>query len=93
MQAETYRRMKKATKNNWSSFAPCTNSLWVHYLADICLTHKLPAGCSSGGKRELRNFRKRALTYSCCAELLWDEFFLPQFLVASSVTGWEGEDA
>ncbi len=81
-QAETYRRMKKATKNKWGAFVPATNCLWMHYLADICLCQKLPAGCSSEDKHELRNFRKRALGYSCCSELLWDEFFSAEFLVA-----------
>eukprot|EP00887_Chlorella_sp_A99_P001644 scaffold8.g1644.t1 len=44
-QAETYRRMKKATRGDWRRHAPTTNVLWTHYLADICLTHKLTFPC------------------------------------------------
>lgn len=72
--------MKKATKNQWDRFTPATNCLWMHYLADICLAHKLSFACSSAEKLELRGFRKRALGYTCCADLLWDEFFSGEFL-------------
>ena len=50
-QAETYRRMKKATRGDWRHHAPATNVLWMHYLADICLTQKLTFPCRCGGAR------------------------------------------
>ncbi|KAK9813057.1 hypothetical protein WJX72_008207 [[Myrmecia] bisecta] len=82
-QAETYRRMKKATKDHWEAHRPETNTLWMHYLADTMLTlKKFP--CSSADKRELRNFRKRALTYGSCGELVWDEFFSGSWLAGAA---------
>lgn len=38
LQAETYRRMKKATKNKWGAHVPATNVFWMQYLVDICMT-------------------------------------------------------
>ena len=56
MQADTYRRMKRATKGDWAGFHPATNCLWAHYLADTLLARKaLPA--SAEQKRALRDFR------------------------------------
>ena len=43
MQANTYRRMRKATKGKWTAFCPATNALWLHYLADILLSCKAVA--------------------------------------------------
>lgn len=37
-QAETYRRMKRATKNRWAAHVPATNVFWMQYLVDTCLT-------------------------------------------------------
>lgn len=76
--------MKKATRNKWDQHTPATNCLWMHYLADICLAHKLPPGCSSSDRHELRNFRKRALGCTSCAELLFDEFFSGEVLFGSA---------
>ncbi len=38
LQAETYRRMKKATKNDWQAHVPVTNVYWMQYMVDICMT-------------------------------------------------------
>lgn len=55
-QAETYRRMKRATKGEWAGFHPVTNCMWVHYLADTLLKHKkLPA--TRAQKDALQDFR------------------------------------
>ena len=56
MQADTYRRMKKATKGKWAGFHPATNCLWMHYLADTLLTQKAFA-MSPAQKKALRDFR------------------------------------
>ncbi|KAK4328817.1 hypothetical protein Pmani_000791 [Petrolisthes manimaculis] len=37
-QFEIYRQMKKANKNEWETFTPYTNVLWLHYLLDKMLT-------------------------------------------------------
>lgn len=55
-QADTYRRMKKATGGDWAGFHPATNCLWLHYLADTLLQLKaLPA--TADQKKALRGFR------------------------------------
>ena len=56
LQAETYRRMKRATRGDWAGFHPVTNCMWVHYLADTLLKHKdLPA--TRPQKDALQGFR------------------------------------
>ncbi len=56
MQADTYRRMRKATKGKWEGFHPATNALWMHYLADTLLNLKaFPLEPSQ--KKRLRDFR------------------------------------
>lgn len=56
LQAETYRRMRKATKGDWQKHTPATNTLWMHYLADLLLSQKqVPQ--TAREKRELRGFR------------------------------------
>lgn len=74
-QAETYRRMKKATKNSWEASTPVTNCLWIRYLTDILLAEKTHTISSVEEKVELRSFRKRTMGYSSCRDMLWDEFF------------------
>ncbi|KAK3863798.1 hypothetical protein Pcinc_030477 [Petrolisthes cinctipes] len=37
-QFEIYRQMKKANENEWETFTPYTNVLWLHYLLDKMLT-------------------------------------------------------
>lgn len=75
MQAETYRRMQKATKNDWQRYTPVTNSLWLRYLSEIILAHKMPAGSSSSDRVLLRNFRKAAISANTAGELVWHELF------------------
>ena len=67
--------MKRLTKNRWEAYQPATNAAWLHYLADICLTHKLPQ-LPNADKMALRGFRKRVLGYACAADAIWDEYFL-----------------
>ncbi|KAK9801322.1 hypothetical protein WJX73_003144 [Symbiochloris irregularis] len=78
-QADTYRRMKAKTRGHWEGFHPVTNTLWMHYLADIMLSCKKPP-CSSEQLRALRGFRKRALGCKSSGEVLWDELFQGQWL-------------
>jgi len=68
--------MLKATGGEWAAPCPATNTLWLHYMADIVLTAKAPqAGWSGGEKRALRDFRRRAVGYGSCQEAIWDELF------------------
>ena len=55
-QADTYRRMRKATKGRWEGFHAATNALWMHYLADTLLSLKA-FPMDAGQKRQLRTFR------------------------------------
>ncbi|KAK9846840.1 hypothetical protein WJX84_005314 [Apatococcus fuscideae] len=84
-QAETYRRMQAATKGKWQDFTPATNCHWVHYLAEILLTLKMPVKASAKDKRSLRSFRKRALDSSSCQQLLWDSEFAGLWTTTSEV--------
>ena len=56
LQADTYRRMRKLTKQRWEAYCPGTNALWLHYLAEILLTLKA-CPCKASQTRALRDFR------------------------------------
>jgi serine/threonine-protein kinase haspin len=83
VQAETYRRMRELTGNCWERHVAGTNAAWLHYLADMCLVHKVEGGGVGGGggvgsgaeKQALKGFRKRVLGYKSAGEAVWDEFF------------------
>ncbi|XP_037510659.1 uncharacterized protein LOC119387364 [Rhipicephalus sanguineus] len=47
-QFDIYRRMKEENKNDWKSFNPYTNALWLHYLS----CKLLEKGCSSARSRQ-----------------------------------------
>ena len=67
MQADTYRRMRKATKGRWDGFHPATNALWMHYLADTLLNLKaFPLDPSH--KKQLRDFRLGFEESSSCTK-------------------------
>ena len=74
VQADTYRRMKKATRGDWQEHRPKTNSLWVHYLADILL-HQKQWGATPDELQRLKRFRRATLGYASAAEAVWDELF------------------
>lgn len=65
VQADTYRRMKKATKNQWQSHCPITNCLWMAYTADIILNLK-PFPMNAQQKKLLRGFRYRIMQLQGC---------------------------
>ncbi len=66
--------MRKLTKDDWSGSYLSTNCAWMQYLADTLLTKKALA-VSSGEKRQLHAFRRRAGGAACCGEIIWDELF------------------
>ena len=75
-QAETYRRMNKATRGAWASFAPRTNVWWIYYLATMIIDHKIDAfTCTSQQKHDLKSFRKSIMKYENASDVVWDEFF------------------
>ena len=73
-QSETYRRMKRATKGKWNKFTPKTNALWVHYLADTLLEQK-DFNVTAEQKKELTDFRARALDYKSARDMVFDDLF------------------
>ena len=73
-QSETYRRMKRATKGKWNKFTPKTNALWVHYLADTLLEQK-DFNVTAEQKKELTEFRARALDYKSARDMVFDDLF------------------
>lgn len=44
----------------------------------------LPAGATAAQKRQLREFKKRVVGYSCCGEVIWDELFQGLWAVVDS---------
>ena len=69
VQADTYRRMRKATKGRWEGFHAATNALWMHYLADTLLSLKA-FPMDAGQKRQLRTFRwGPSQQHSACHDL------------------------
>lgn len=74
-QADTYRHMKKAVKNAWSSYVPTTNALWLDYLSDIMLTEKLPQATKRGDRSSLQAFKKDAGRATSASQLVWHTIF------------------
>ena len=74
-QAETYRRMMKATRGDWKKYCPLTNALWIRYLVETILIHKLPSACGGEEKLALRNFKKEATLAESATDLVWAELF------------------
>ena len=74
-QSDTYRRMRKAVKKDWSRFAPKTNALWLHYLADTLLSRKEFAA-ESDEREALQGFRERALKYASAGDAVTDPLFV-----------------
>ncbi len=74
MQAETYRRMRKAVRKDWSAYCPRTNALWLHYLADVLLSKK-QFSATKEERCALRGFRARCAKYERAADALLDELF------------------
>ncbi|KAG2493176.1 hypothetical protein HYH03_008597 [Edaphochlamys debaryana] len=83
VQFDTYRWMRDLVGGDWAAFCPETNCLWLSYLAEV-LAGRFGAAAGRGRaapvlttahKRQLREFRKRAVGYANCGELLRDGLF------------------
>eukprot|EP00798_Chlamydomonas_sp_ICE-L_P014639 gene14639-20675_t len=67
--------MRKLNGDEWASSHMATNCLWMSYLAEIVATEKLGTSSKSNRgvtqqKKVLREFRKRAVKYSSCGEMV-----------------------
>uniref|UniRef100_A0A3Q0S2Q1 Serine/threonine-protein kinase haspin n=1 Tax=Amphilophus citrinellus TaxID=61819 RepID=A0A3Q0S2Q1_AMPCI len=72
-QFEIYRLMRQENGNNWATYHPHTNVLWLHYLCSKLLSMKYRG---SGGRiakdmrEELTDFYENVLQYSSATEAL-----------------------
>ncbi|KAM0954574.1 putative non-specific serine/threonine protein kinase [Dioscorea sansibarensis] len=73
IQSETYRKMKKETKECWEGSFPKSNVLWLIYLVDILLIKK-SFKRTTKDERELRSFKKRLNSYTSAKDSLSDAF-------------------
>ncbi|KAL6146437.1 PREDICTED: serine/threonine-protein kinase haspin [Fragaria vesca subsp. vesca] len=79
IQAETYRKMKKVTQDQWKESFPRTNVLWLVYLVDILLLNK-SFDRTSKDERDLRSLKKRLNQYQSAREALFDPSFSDLFV-------------
>ncbi|XP_045902288.1 uncharacterized protein haspin [Micropterus dolomieu] len=72
-QFDIYRMMRQENGNNWSSYHPHTNVLWLHYLCSKLLSMKYRGSGGRGAKymrEELTRFHDNVLQYSSATEAL-----------------------
>ncbi|CAL5084291.1 unnamed protein product [Urochloa decumbens] len=74
-QAETYRRMKEITQEQWEGSFPKTNVVWLIYLVDMVLHKMKSLALGAKVERELRSFKKRLASYESARDCLADPFF------------------
>ncbi|KAL6139105.1 hypothetical protein ACLB2K_064382 [Fragaria x ananassa] len=79
IQAETYRKMKKVTQDQWKESFPRTNVLWLVYLVDVLLLNK-SFDRTSKDERDLRSLKKRLNQYLSAREALFDPSFSDLFV-------------
>ncbi|PIK37306.1 putative serine/threonine-protein kinase haspin [Apostichopus japonicus] len=70
-QFDIYRKMKKENKNDWESFNPHSNVLWLHYLLEKMIRNKTYRSApSKESMRELKTFGRHLLGYTSAEEVL-----------------------
>ncbi|KAM6940659.1 serine/threonine-protein kinase haspin [Xenentodon cancila] len=72
-QFDVYRLMRQENGNDWSSYHPHTNVLWLHYLCSKLLSMKYRSSTGRGTKDvrgELARFHDNVLQYSSATEAL-----------------------
>lgn len=72
-QFEIYRLMRQENGNEWSSYHPYTNVLWLHYLCSKLLSMKYRSAGGRGTKdarEELTSFHDNVLQYSSATDAL-----------------------
>ncbi|KAJ8025700.1 Serine/threonine-protein kinase haspin [Holothuria leucospilota] len=76
-QFDIYRKMKRENKNDWETFNPHSNVLWLHYILEKLLKNKTYAvDPSKETLRELKTFGRHLLGYSSAEEVLRDSDLL-----------------
>nr|XP_020514192.1 serine/threonine-protein kinase haspin [Labrus bergylta] len=72
-QFDIYRLMRQDNGNNWSTYHPHTNVLWLHYLCSKLLSMKYRGSGGRGAKdtrEELNRFHDNVLQYGSATEAL-----------------------
>ncbi|XP_031141727.1 serine/threonine-protein kinase haspin [Sander lucioperca] len=72
-QFDIYRQMRQENGNNWCTYHPHTNVLWLHYLCSKLLSMKYRGSGGRGAKgmrEELTHFHGNILQYSSATEAL-----------------------
>ncbi|XP_061840427.1 uncharacterized protein haspin [Nerophis lumbriciformis] len=72
-QFDIYRLMREENGNDWNSYEPHSNVLWLHYLCSKLLAMRYRNKGGRGAKetkKELTHFYKNILQYSCATEAL-----------------------
>ncbi|KAI3997052.1 hypothetical protein MKX01_033379, partial [Papaver californicum] len=74
LKSETYRKMRKVTKECWEGSFPKTNVLWLQYLVDILLLKK-SFSRTPEDKKNLHSLKKRLGRCCSAKEAIADPFF------------------
>ncbi|GCB73740.1 hypothetical protein scyTo_0002821 [Scyliorhinus torazame] len=72
-QFDIYREMKKENLNNWATYNPHTNVLWLHYLADKMLSLQYKKRTTRAHKtleKQFKEFMHESLEHQCAVDLL-----------------------
>ncbi|KAG9436471.1 hypothetical protein HZU67_01428 [Apis mellifera carnica] len=73
-QFEIYRLMRDKVKNNWQTFEPYTNILWLHYTLDKMITavryRKRNLKTHKNGITKLKELKNEILTYNSAFEFV-----------------------
>ncbi|XP_054635026.1 uncharacterized protein haspin [Dunckerocampus dactyliophorus] len=72
-QFDIYRLMREENGNDWNSYQPHSNVLWLHYLCSKLLTMRYRGTGGRGTKitqKKLTHFHKDILQFSCATEAL-----------------------
>ncbi|XP_029948727.1 uncharacterized protein haspin [Salarias fasciatus] len=72
-QFEIYRLMRQENGNNWSSYHPHTNVLWLHYLSSKLLSMKYRSRGKKDVRKELTRFHHNVLQYGSATEVLQND--------------------
>jgi len=74
-------------RNDWETFEPHSNVLWLHYLADKMLKKKKYAAKDKDTETKLRRFLRQARKCSSATEIVEDFFHWEQRPLIRSVQG------
>lgn len=74
-QFESYRQMRKLTRDDWASSCLATNTVWLGYLAETLAAEKGGNWMTAAQRKALRAFRRRVAKCESAGGAVWDELF------------------